>query len=64
MCFDMAPFPLLLIIFLAIIVLTTMGSGGKRRPPATRNEPRPCPRCGTAHPLHANYCRRCGQRLP
>jgi hypothetical protein len=57
------PLPLPLIIFLlAVILFLLVTSRASDDPP--RKDPRACFDCGATHPPHANFCRRCGRRLP
>jgi hypothetical protein len=58
----LGPLPLLLIILIVAIFLVLAGSG-RTRPTGRGDMPKACPGCGGVHPAHANFCRRCGQRL-
>jgi hypothetical protein len=58
----LGPIPLLVIILIVAIFLVLAGSGRARANPRA-DLPKACPGCGGVHPAHANFCRRCGQRL-
>lgn len=56
------PLPLPLIIFiLAVILFLLVTSRADDETPHTT--PRSCLDCGTIHPPHANFCRRCGRKI-
>jgi hypothetical protein len=59
MFFGPFPFVLIGLVLLAFLIL----SSGKSRRQMNVGGPRVCGKCDAVHPAHANYCRRCGQRL-
>ncbi len=59
----MIPGPL--IFFLIVLMVVWMLSMGfKRSRRKDLGVQRACINCGTIHPGHANFCRRCGRKLP
>ena len=52
----------LLVIAVALVLVAILNSASRRRED-DRSLPHTCAGCGTVHPPHANYCRRCGRKL-
>ena len=57
------PMPLPLIIFILAVILFLLVTS-RPSDELVRKEPRSCGECDTIHPAHANFCRRCGRKLP
>jgi hypothetical protein len=55
------PLPLIIFILAVILFLLVTSRPGDE---VVRKEPRSCADCDTIHPAHANFCRRCGRKLP
>jgi hypothetical protein len=52
------------LLFLALVIITiVMIVKSMRRPGGWTVTHTACPGCGQDHPRHAQYCRRCGQKL-
>ena len=45
-----------------ILYLIITSTRGRKQLPR-RDVPRSCPGCGSIHPPHAHFCRRCGHRV-
>jgi ribosomal protein L40E len=54
------PFFVVVVVAVLIIVLITTAAQHKRHSPTDQ---RLCAGCGTGHPAHAQFCRRCGRKL-
>ena len=59
---QVGPLPLPLIIFILAVILFLLVTSRSNDQPEHKH-PRACLDCGATHPPHANFCRRCGQRL-
>jgi hypothetical protein len=60
-------FTFLVIIVVVILIVTRASQSRATRTGAHRlgqQPPQACPACGEAHPAYAQFCRRCGRRLP
>ncbi len=64
--------PMMLAVIAVIAMIVLMSLFSPKRPQQRGREqgrggngvgPRSCAKCGTDHPGHAVYCRRCGERL-
>ena len=50
-----------IVIFAVVFVLVATAQQHRRH--SWRTQPRLCRACGTSHPPHARFCRRCGREL-
>ncbi|HEY8746828.1 MAG TPA: zinc-ribbon domain-containing protein [Tepidisphaeraceae bacterium] len=51
-----------IVVTLVVVAFIVSVAAGKRN--MSRMPQRTCVSCGAAHPPFAQFCRRCGQRLP
>jgi hypothetical protein len=57
------PMPLPLMIFILAVILFLLVTS-RPSDELVRKDPRACGDCDTIHPPYANFCRRCGRKLP
>ena len=57
------PMPLPLMIFILAVILFLLVTS-RPSDELVRKDPRFCGDCDTIHPPYANFCRRCGRKLP
>ena len=61
--FAMSPVFLIMTVVVVVLVLWALKASARQRA-ARPFGAGACANCGTSHPNFAQFCRRCGQRLP
>ncbi len=55
---------IIFIIVVAIVIFWSLRATGGMSAQRSDQDPRACIGCGQIHPGYANYCRKCGMKLP